>query len=261
QCQLLIRSTRHCAVTDIGQQYYQHVKSIRHTIDEASTLIFNHQDQARGLLRVVAPTNFESSLKSEVVPRFLEQHPHVQLQLEFVKHPQDYLNQAFDLIILWKLTPLPFPDYALISKKLFTMPVGIYAAPSYLAQHGTPQTPEALSQHNCFSSIEHAWPFLREDGSLYHVSVSGNLLTQSDEIIYAATVAGLGIAYSYPFVFQQALQQQHVVRLLVPYTQLTVDVHLLYHPSHYVSQKITRFIDLVQSHYRAMQEQILQRGL
>lgn len=76
--------------------------------------------------------------------QFKQQYPKVTLRLQFVQKPQDYINSEFDLIIMWKVNLKPFPDYALITKKLFSMPVGIYASSEYLQQHGTPKTPDGL---------------------------------------------------------------------------------------------------------------------
>lgn len=259
-CQLLNRSTRKLEMTEIGQQYYQRLKNIPAQLTEAQDLIHDYQAEPKGLLKVIAPANFESSLKADVVPNFLKQYSKVKLQLEFEKNPEDYINSSFDVIIMWKLNHDIFPNYNLVSKKLFSMPIGVYASPKYLKKHGTPKVPEDLQAHNCFSQIELKWPFKMKNKGVKYVEVSGNLQTKSVEIIHAATLQGLGIAYSYPFVFQQALKDKTAVKLLEDYTPFYADIHAFYQQSAYRQLKVSAFIQCVQSYYLKMQEEILGRG-
>lgn len=260
ECQLLQRSTRKLVVTEIGLRYYQSVKNIPSQLDHAQEMIFGYQDVPKGVLKVIAPANFESSLKADVIPTFLTQNPQVTLDLQFEKKPQEYINGDFDIVIMWKLSQNNFPDYNLLTKKLFTMPVGIYAAPKYLHRHGTPKVPEDLLAHNCFSTIDFKWPFKMKNGAIQHIDVQGNLQTRSAEIIHEAAVQGLGVAYSYPFVFEQALRNNSVVKLLDEYTQFFVDIHVFYHQSAYKPLKVCAFIECVQDCYQKMQNEILRRG-
>ncbi len=259
-CQLLNRSTRKLEITELGQHFYQSLKNIPTQLAEAQDIIHDYQSEPKGLLKVIAPANFESSLKADVVPNFLKQYPKVKLQLEFEQKPEEFINSNFDVLIMWKLNYDIFPNYNLISKKLFSMPVGVYASPKYLKKHGTPKVPEDLREHNCFAQIEFKWPFKMKNKAVKYVEVSGNLQTKSVEIIHAATLQGLGIAYSYPFVFQQALKDKTAVKILDEYTQFHADIHAFYQQSVYRQLKVSAFIQCVQEYYLKMQEEILRRG-
>ena len=140
------------------------------------------------------------------------------------------------------------------------MPVDAYASKAYLKKHGEPKTPQDLERHNCFSSVGDRWPFREKGRSSYHLTVSGNLETQSDDIVHSATVSGLGIAYAYPFLFQKELAKKQVVPILQKHTELYIDIYAFFHPTAYVPQKIRAFIDMLQGHYQDMQDQILRRG-
>ena len=259
-CQLLHRSTRKLVLTEIGQHYYESLKNIPNQLADAQDLIHNYQSEPKGLLKVIAPANFESALKNEVVQTFLTQYPKVKLQLEFEKKPEDYIDSDVDIMIMWKLNQDNFPNYNLVSKKIFTMPIGVYAAPDYLKKYGTPKTPNDLLNHNCFSQIDFKWPFKMKNQSINYVAVSGNLKTKSVEIIHEATLQGLGIAYSYPFVFEKALEDKLAVKLLEDYTQLYVDIHAFYRQSAYRQVKVSAFIQCIQHYYQKMQSEILERG-
>ena len=65
-----------------------------------------------------------------------------------------------------------------------------------------------------------------------------------------AASKGLGIAYSYPYIFQQELQEKKVMRLLEKYTPFDMEVYVFYHPSSYTPLKITSFVKALQAFYQ-----------
>ena len=257
---LLKRTTRKLNVTDVGQIFYEQVKNIPYEIEHAQQAIQPYNDEPHGLLKVISPANFISSLKEEVVPNYLTKYQKVNLNLRGVRPVAAYVNDEFDIIIVWKLQHLNFPDYNMVGAKLFSMPIGIYATPEYLAEFGTPKTPDDLMDHNCFSSAGKRWPFRESTGTVYYKNIDGRLRSQNDEIIQAACVRGVGIAYSYPFLFEKELRSGAVVQLLEDYTQVFIEMYAFYHPTPYLPPKISTFIDEMKDYYRSRQDEIMARG-
>jgi DNA-binding transcriptional LysR family regulator len=257
---LLKRTTRKLSVTDVGKVFYEQVKNIPYEVENAQMAIQPYNDEPHGLLRVISPANFIASLKEEVVPNYLLKHEKVNLNLRGVRPVDEYVNDEYDVIILWKLQHLNFPDYNMVGVKLFSMPIGIYAAPEYLEKHGTPQTPDDMVNFNCFSSAGRRWPFRERDGNVYYKNIDGRLRSKNDDIIHAACVAGVGIAYSYPFLFEKELRAGKVVQILQDYTQVFVEMYGFYHPTPYLPPKISAFIDELKLYYRSRQEEIMARG-
>lgn len=257
---LLKRTTRKLSVTDVGKVFYEQVKNIPYEIEHAQMAIQPYNDEPHGLLRVICPQNFIASLKNEVVPNYLVNYEKVNLNLRGVRPVIEFVNDEFDVIILWKLQHLNFPDYNMVGVKLFSMPIGIYATPDYLEKYGTPKTPDDLVNHNCFSSAGRRWPFREKDGTVYYKNIDGRLRSKNDDIIHAACIAGVGIAYSYPFLFENELRSGKVTQLLQEHTQIFVEMYAFYHPTPYLPPKISAFIDEMKTYYRARQEEIMNRG-
>lgn len=247
---LLKRTTRKLSVTDVGKVFYEQVKNIPYEVEHAQQAIqpFNHEPN--GLLKVICPSNFISSLKTDVVPDYLLKYPKVNLSLKGVRPVIDYINADYDVIVLWKLEHLKFQDYNMVAVKLFSMPVGIYATPAYLKEHGTPETPDDLVDHNCFSSVGRRWPFCEKDRAVYYKEVSGRLRSQSDDITHSACIKGVGITYSYPFMFEEDLKSGTVVQLLKDYTQVDLELYAFYHPTPFLPPKISAFLDEMKAFYR-----------
>ncbi len=119
QVRLLKRTTRKLSVTDVGKVFYEQVKNIPYEVEHAQMAIQPFNDEPHGLLRVISPANFIASLKEEVVPSYLLNYEKVSLNLRGVRPVDDYVNDEYDIIILWKLEHLNFPDYNMVAVKLF----------------------------------------------------------------------------------------------------------------------------------------------
>lgn len=258
--QLLKRTTRKLIITEAGWAFYNEVKNIPHEINNAQQILQPFYDHPHGQLKVVSAVNFADALKMDVIPDFLLANTEITMQLKTVGDTRDFINEEFDIIILWKFTHFNFPDYNLVGKKIVTMPVGMYATPGYLRKHGIPKKPEDLVKHNCFSSIGNKWPFRKKAQHTYYIDISGNLSTDNDAVIHGATIKGLGIAYSYPFLFNKEILDGTVMTILSEYTQFTIDIYAFYHPTSYLPMKSRAFIDAMSSYYQAIQEEVMARG-
>lgn len=91
------------------------------------------------------------------------------------------------------------------------------ASPAYLAEHGTPATPQDLKRHRCIrwrwpgQETPHAWEFHR-DGRWFAVAVDGPLIVSDRMFAAQAAVDGVGIA----FVAEQAVASHIADGGLVP---------------------------------------------
>jgi DNA-binding transcriptional LysR family regulator len=86
------------------------------------------------------------------------------------------------------------PD--VIARKLAPIPLSLYAAKSYLAEHGPPSDPErTLAGHSvlCFAATRH---FASENGWMMPRAEGAQLAMRSDSVssLFAACLAGVGIA-------------------------------------------------------------------
>src|SRR3546814_21153115 len=71
--------------------------------------------------------------------------------------------------------------------------------PSYLQEHGRPNSPEDLAQHNCLSfgnqgNQARGW-LLKQDGELRDVRVKGNMACSDGSVLHQWTLAGIGLAW------------------------------------------------------------------
>jgi DNA-binding transcriptional LysR family regulator len=100
-----------------------------------------------------------------LVPRFMELHPQLSLDIALTDLVIDLMDERADIAIRWG----PLPSSELVARYLGDTALCIVASPEYLARRGTPRKPEDLESHERldFTYRRRApdWP-LRVDGHI-----------------------------------------------------------------------------------------------
>jgi DNA-binding transcriptional LysR family regulator len=113
-------------------------------VDAVASLSEHRHVQPTGRLRVSMPAEMASLLLEDTLAAFISMHPAVSLELDLSPRRVDLLAEGFDLALRFGKLP---DDATLVARKLASLSNGLYAAPSYLAEHGMPSTPQELLQH------------------------------------------------------------------------------------------------------------------
>ncbi len=157
---LLQRTTRRLSLTDIGHTYYERCKRILEAFDEANREANDLQGTARGVLRVAAPVTFGAMHLGGVVARYLEDHPHVNVEVLLGDRYVDLIDTGVDVAI--RIGRLQDPG--LVTRRLAPCRMAVCASPAYLERHGTPRKPDDLrrAQRLAFSEAVSAgdWTLL-----------------------------------------------------------------------------------------------------
>jgi DNA-binding transcriptional LysR family regulator len=130
------------------------------------------------------------------VQEFLDLFPEVQIQLLLANEELDLTMRQADCAI--RLRQPQQPD--LIQRRLFTVHLHVYAAPSYLNRHGKPNTVDDLARHRLVTFGEPVPSFLKDLNSLQTFGMpEGTRRTASLQIndlmsIRRAVKSGAGIA-------------------------------------------------------------------
>src|ERR1700722_14551163 len=114
--QLIQRSTRTLKLTAEGQAYYERVKPLLQSIEDAEDVV-QVASEAKGLLRVSAPQEFGRVLIARWAPEFLARHPGVKLELNVTDRIVDIIREGYDLAV--RMGALR--DTELISRKLVNL--------------------------------------------------------------------------------------------------------------------------------------------
>ena len=123
------------------------------------------------------------------------------------------------------------------------------ASPAYLRAHGAPKAPEDLARHSCltyeYMPVRHVWPFRGKDGRDHAVRVAGPLHSNNGDLLAAAAVAGVGIAYEPEFILGPDLKAGRLVPILTSYTAPLGPIYAVYPSRRYLSAKVRAFVDFL----------------
>jgi DNA-binding transcriptional LysR family regulator len=194
---LLNRTTRRVDVTEAGAAYYARCA---HLIDEARVAheqLAETVHKARGTLRIACTPDFAMQYLAPVIVEYTRRHPEVSVELSLSSRVEDLLFENLDLAL--RIGHLP--DSALVARRVATLQLGLYAAPSYFAVVAPPDHPEDLRQHMCLrmrsNEAGSTWRLSpsRASGSTGSISVpvTGRFVASSPLLIRQLTLLGSGI--------------------------------------------------------------------
>ncbi|WP_042304099.1 LysR family transcriptional regulator [Paraburkholderia kururiensis] len=240
---LLQRTTRRLSLTDAGQIYYERSKQILEAFDDANREAGDSQGTARGVLRVAAPVTFGAMHLGEVVARYLDDHPHVNVEVVLADRYVDLLDAGVDVAI--RIGRLQDPG--LVMRRIAPCRMVVCASAAYLERHGTPRKPEDLqrAQRLVFSEAVSAgdWTLLDAKNNAHVIDGPCRMAANNTQMLLAAALAGAGIAYGPTFVFGEHLRRGELVALLPAYRAADLAIQAVYPSAQRIPLKVRRFVD------------------
>jgi DNA-binding transcriptional LysR family regulator len=103
------------------------------------------RSERAGVLKVTVPLPIGVHIVAPALPRFRERYPKLSVDLRLGDQFVDLIGEGVDVAIRVG----DMEDSRLISRQLAPHSICAFAAPGYLARRGTPQRPEALTEHDC----------------------------------------------------------------------------------------------------------------
>jgi len=245
---LLNRTTRKVNVTADGAAYYERVLLLLAALDDAETALSSAAAVPRGRLRVDVPAPLARLLLIPALPDFQARYPDIQLDLGVSDRRVDLIDEHVDCV----LRGGEITDTSLVARHVVDLPLGIYAAPSYLALHGTPAHPRELQDGDHWV-VGYRWartgkalPYtLARAGEQLQVHGRHRLAVDDGNAYLAAGLAGLGMLWLPRYMAAQPLAAGQLVALLEDWAVASMPLYLAYAPKRHVSRKLRVFIDWV----------------
>lgn len=249
---LLNRTTRRVELTDAGQQFYQDMVNIFSSLDEAQERLQTGNQHIRGSLRVSAPLSLGITSFSPIMTGFMKQHPELNVHLQLADYRTDFVAEGIDVgIRVGRLE-----DSSLVAIPITTEPAVFCASPDYIAEHGEPENPLALTKHNClmYSLVDPkmGWVY-QENGEEHTIAVNGTLTSNNGNALKDAAVAGIGITLSPKFIVEEALARGELVEVLKAYRPNSLGLYAIKLSRKHTPAKVTAFIEYLQAHYQAVE--------
>ncbi len=192
---LFNRTTRKIAPTEIGRLFYEHARRVIDALDEAEAVVDGFSQQPRGSIRVTAPLGLARRVIAPLVPEFNRIYPDLAIRLRLSDRKVDMFDENVDVaFVLGTLE-----DSSMKARKIMDCRRVLCAAPSYLREHGAPETPNDLlnGSHRCLllrfpGSSEYFWTLQTEEG-LQKFNVTGPYDADEGDVLIQWAVEGWGI--------------------------------------------------------------------
>jgi DNA-binding transcriptional LysR family regulator len=245
---LLNRTTRKVNVTADGAVYYERAVRLLAELDDAETSLSSASAVPRGRLRVDVPSPFARLVLVPALPSFHARYPDIQIDMGVSDRVVDIIGENVDCVVRGGT----LLDQSLMARSLGDLQLGAYAAPAYLANHGTPIDPRDLegTHHRIVGFLwarsGKTYPYvMQRDGEQVEVQGQHAFAFDDGNAYLAAGVAGLGVIWLPTYMAEVHRERGELVPLFADWSFESMPMHVAYPPNRHVSAKLRVFIDWV----------------
>ena len=213
---LVARTTRRITPTPEGELFVARCRRVLAELEDAETEVGRSRERPRGLLRMHLGVGVAMHLVVDALPKFLERHPEVSVDLLIEDRRPDLTRENIDISVRpWQPES---PNF--VVRKIFDFERMLVASPAYLKRHGQPRTPEDLARHRCmgvsFIPAPTQWLFQMPAGPRAFEMKLGAAVNNAD-FVYRLALSGIGIARLNEFIAAPALRDGRLVQVLAEY--------------------------------------------
>jgi LysR family transcriptional regulator, regulator of peptidoglycan recycling len=250
---LVDRTTRSVAATTAGERLLARLRPVLDEYQAALDSLNDFRDKPAGTLRLTVPPPAAEFLLAPVIVKFLKTYPEIKLDVSVEDALTDIVAERYDAGI----RPGERVARDMIALRIGEpMQLAVAGSPAYLAERGTPKTPEDLERHNCIrirfsSGVFMPWRFGSKRRSL-EVQVDGSLVVNDGALGVRAVADGLGLMQFARLNFEPMLADGRMVTVLDDWAPPPFEGFYLYYPSRrQIRPALKVFIDFLRSSQRA----------
>jgi len=244
QTRLLNRSTRNLSLTPEGERYFHRCRDILDLIADTEASLQGSGGRPQGRLRVDMPGGLAHAVILPQLWQFQQRYPDIYLLIGVNDRQVDLIQENVDCVIRTG----SLEDSTLVARRLGALRWITCAAPSYLAEHGIPETVEDLQGHRAvhyFSSTMRRGSDLHfiEDGVSITVPVPGAVAVNETALYVKLCLDGHGLIQLAEILVSEQLRSGALVEVLADRRPAPVPVSLLYPHHRFLSPAMRAFTD------------------
>ena len=229
---LFQRTTREVTLTDTGTALQERCIDILYRVGETLDYVGGLRATPRGRLNVTAGIGFGINVLSELLPRFIERYPEVNVCVDLTSQAVDLVAEGVDLAI--RMGPMP-PSQA-VAKRLGSIRRYLCAAPSYLGKHGSPRSVADLGKHDAIempaiNGRPRIWTFSNSKHRTAKIEPRPRIIVNDPLTIHRLVANGAGIGCVSGYLCTPDFKTGRLIHLLSEWTLPSVKVSVVF-PSH-----------------------------
>jgi DNA-binding transcriptional LysR family regulator len=217
-------------------------------LEEAEASLTGAAAQPRGRLRVDVPSPLARLMLIPALSDFHARYPDIQLDMGVSDRVVDLIGEHVDCVIRGG----ELADQSLVARRIGSLRLRAYAAPSYLQRAGVPVHPHELedSHHRIvgflWARTGKVQPYaLQRDGERLYVRGQYVLAVDDGNAYLAAGLAGLGVLWLPDYMAKSHLERGELVPLFEDWQVEPMPLYVAFQPNRHVSARLRVFMDWV----------------
>jgi len=227
---LLARTTRSVAPTEAGARLLEVLQPAVERVDERLAELRQLTERPSGTLRITTSEHAAETVLWPAIDRLAKAYPEIVIELNVENGYIDIVGDRFDAGVRLGET---------IEQDMIAVRIGpdlrmaAVASPNYIAEHGSPKTPQDLSEHKCinlrFTAAGgiYAWEF-DKSGREIRIRVDGPFILNRAGLVLKAALSGHGIAYVLEDAVSPLIKAGRLVHVLADWCAPFSGYHLYY---------------------------------
>lgn len=244
---LFHRTTRRLTLTNEGSEYFETAARALGSLEDAEQALADRRAAPSGTVRLDLPGAFGRRHVLPVLNALSARFDRLDFSVMFSERTASIIAEGIDLAVrIGRLDN----DADIVASRLGTQRLVICAAPSYLAAHGRPQTPEELMTHDCLVGWRRhdqiSWLLRDGAGQLSSQPVRVRHALSDGEAIVSATLAGSGLSQLPTWLIAEELAGGRLEEVLNDYAGAEMPIHALWPANRYLKPGVRVIIDALQ---------------
>ncbi|MBK6005541.1 LysR family transcriptional regulator [Ramlibacter ginsenosidimutans] len=243
---LLERTTRQLRLTDAGDSLYRDIARPLAQLRERAVEALAQGATVQGTLRVAAPYEFGAHHLAAVACRLLRDHPQLKVHID-VEHARVALFERQYDIVFSSLEHTVAPA-TVVTKRVYSLERGLFAAPSLLAGRAAPAHPDDLEALPLLAGGEdQRWGFRGAGGAEADIELRNPRMRSGNaELRLKAAIAGIGVLRITSTFCAQAVAQGLLQPVLQAWTPEPLKIYALLPGRKLVPAKVRVFLELLE---------------
>ncbi len=227
---LLNRTSRSLSLTETGRRFHQHCLALVAEARAAKEIAEQTRSQPKGTVRISCPVALLGSGVADVVARYAQDNPQVQVLVDATARRVDVVEEGLDFAIRVRLPPLEDTDLAVrhLGPSVFVL----VASPELVARHPSPTTIESLAEWPTLSmasnSERYVWNLFDATGRAVSLAHRPRIATDDIASLRVAAHAGVGVAMLPKEIVDDDLRAGRLVHVLPELASKQALVHAVF---------------------------------
>lgn len=229
--QLFKRSTRKLILTAAGERYYERAKEIDELVKATEREIRHISSKDESILRLATSPALASAVLPDVLGPLSAKHPEARFNLIVEDTTQaGYYQRNFELQYDLFVREGEGAESNMSARPLGEIPLGFYASPQYLKQHGTPGSVAELSEkHRCLlGRMDRSNPWVEKIVGEIPFKWDWEITSNLAMCLVTHAEAGLGVLFVAQHLAEASVERGSLVEIELDIELPTMPVTALY---------------------------------